>query len=131
MTAEAPAELTAPEEWGESRSRTVTWHDPLVTAAGAMQRSGLEWSYRLYKEPRRLWRRYVLGIPRFGVGILREGSLPSAGAIAASGAHWANWIFVVAELVFGSGLVVLGYGLWLHRDESVRPGPPEQRASVR
>jgi uncharacterized protein (TIGR00369 family) len=42
MTAEAPAELTAPEEWGESRSRTVTWHDPLVTAAGAMQRSGLE-----------------------------------------------------------------------------------------
>jgi uncharacterized protein (TIGR00369 family) len=29
-------------EWGEPRSRTVTWHDPLVTAAGAMQRSGLE-----------------------------------------------------------------------------------------
>jgi uncharacterized protein (TIGR00369 family) len=29
-------------EWGEPRSRTVTWHDPLITAAGAMQRSGLE-----------------------------------------------------------------------------------------
>ena len=42
MTAEAPAELTAPEEWGDSRSRTVTWHDPLITAAGARARSGLE-----------------------------------------------------------------------------------------
>jgi uncharacterized protein (TIGR00369 family) len=42
MTAEAPAELTAPEDWGDSRSRTVTWHDPLITAAGARERSGLE-----------------------------------------------------------------------------------------
>ncbi|WP_328322335.1 WecB/TagA/CpsF family glycosyltransferase [Kribbella sp. NBC_00382] len=41
-----------------------------------MQRAGLEWSYRLYKEPRRLWRRYVLGIPRFGVGILRKPPRP-------------------------------------------------------
>ncbi|MEV5962694.1 WecB/TagA/CpsF family glycosyltransferase [Kribbella sp. NPDC051952] len=37
-----------------------------------MQRAGLEWSYRLYKEPKRLWRRYVLGIPRFVLGILRH-----------------------------------------------------------
>ncbi|ADB31809.1 glycosyl transferase, WecB/TagA/CpsF family [Kribbella flavida DSM 17836] len=41
-----------------------------------MQKSGLEWSYRLYKEPRRLWRRYVLGIPRFGAGILRRPPRP-------------------------------------------------------
>ena len=41
-----------------------------------MQKSGLEWSYRLYKEPRRLWRRYVLGIPRFVVGILRRPPRP-------------------------------------------------------
>lgn len=41
-----------------------------------MQKSGLEWSYRLYKEPRRLWRRYVLGIPRFAVGILRQPPKP-------------------------------------------------------
>jgi uncharacterized protein (TIGR00369 family) len=34
MTAEAPAELTAPEDWGDARSRTVTWHDPMITAAG-------------------------------------------------------------------------------------------------
>ncbi|TDD21206.1 glycosyltransferase [Kribbella turkmenica] len=41
-----------------------------------MQKSGLEWSYRLYKEPRRLWKRYVLGIPRFGLGILRNPPKP-------------------------------------------------------
>jgi uncharacterized protein (TIGR00369 family) len=32
----------APESWGEPRSRTVTWYDPLITAAGALERSGLE-----------------------------------------------------------------------------------------
>ncbi|MFB6725978.1 WecB/TagA/CpsF family glycosyltransferase [Kribbella sp. NPDC056345] len=37
-----------------------------------MQRAGLEWSYRLYKEPRRLWKRYLIGIPRFGFGVLRR-----------------------------------------------------------
>ena len=30
-----------------------------------MQRSGLEWLFRLCSEPRRLWRRYLLGYPRF------------------------------------------------------------------
>ncbi|TFV68291.1 UNVERIFIED_ORG: PaaI family thioesterase [Bacillus sp. AZ43] len=30
------------DAWGEPRSRTVTWHDPMVTAAGALQRTGLE-----------------------------------------------------------------------------------------
>jgi N-acetylglucosaminyldiphosphoundecaprenol N-acetyl-beta-D-mannosaminyltransferase len=29
-----------------------------------MQRSGLEWAYRLTKEPGRLWRRYLLNYPR-------------------------------------------------------------------
>lgn len=35
-----------------------------------MQRSGLEWSYRLAVEPRRLWRRYFSIIPRFAVKII-------------------------------------------------------------
>jgi N-acetylglucosaminyldiphosphoundecaprenol N-acetyl-beta-D-mannosaminyltransferase len=30
-----------------------------------MQRSGLEWLYRLSREPRRLWRRYLKNNPRF------------------------------------------------------------------
>jgi N-acetylglucosaminyldiphosphoundecaprenol N-acetyl-beta-D-mannosaminyltransferase len=37
-----------------------------------IQRRGLEWLYRLYREPRRLWRRYVSIIPRFLVAILRH-----------------------------------------------------------
>jgi N-acetylglucosaminyldiphosphoundecaprenol N-acetyl-beta-D-mannosaminyltransferase len=34
-----------------------------------MMRCGLEWTFRLLKEPRRLWRRYILGNPRF-IGLL-------------------------------------------------------------
>jgi N-acetylglucosaminyldiphosphoundecaprenol N-acetyl-beta-D-mannosaminyltransferase len=30
-----------------------------------IQTSGFEWLYRLFHEPRRLWRRYILGYPRF------------------------------------------------------------------
>lgn len=30
-----------------------------------MQSAGLEWAYRLYREPRRLWRRYARHNPRF------------------------------------------------------------------
>jgi uncharacterized protein (TIGR00369 family) len=41
MTSELATEST-PAAWGSPRSRTVTWHDPLITATGAMQRSGLQ-----------------------------------------------------------------------------------------
>jgi N-acetylglucosaminyldiphosphoundecaprenol N-acetyl-beta-D-mannosaminyltransferase len=37
-----------------------------------MQRAGLEWSYRLAQEPRRLWRRYLLDDPPFIFHILRQ-----------------------------------------------------------
>jgi N-acetylglucosaminyldiphosphoundecaprenol N-acetyl-beta-D-mannosaminyltransferase len=30
-----------------------------------MREHGLEWSWRLMMEPRRLWRRYLIGGPRF------------------------------------------------------------------
>jgi N-acetylglucosaminyldiphosphoundecaprenol N-acetyl-beta-D-mannosaminyltransferase len=30
-----------------------------------MQRSGLEWFFRLVNEPTRLWKRYLVGIPVF------------------------------------------------------------------
>jgi uncharacterized protein (TIGR00369 family) len=42
MTAELTTTETTPESWGDPRSRTVTWHDPMITAAGGLQRSGLE-----------------------------------------------------------------------------------------
>ena len=37
----------------------------LSEAPDWMKRSGLQWLYRLIKEPRRLWRRYLLNNPRF------------------------------------------------------------------
>jgi hypothetical protein len=43
----------------------------LPQAPGWMQRSGLEWAYRLGREPRRLWRRYLRNNPAFVLGVLR------------------------------------------------------------
>lgn len=37
-----------------------------------MQRSGLEWSWRLALEPRRLWRRYLCNIPPFLAAVARD-----------------------------------------------------------
>lgn len=37
-----------------------------------MQRSGLEWSFRLATEPRRLWRRYLVNNPRFVWQVTRQ-----------------------------------------------------------
>jgi N-acetylglucosaminyldiphosphoundecaprenol N-acetyl-beta-D-mannosaminyltransferase len=60
---------------------------PVILAAGAafgfsaglvrraprwMQRSGLEWVFRLSQEPRRLWKRYLLGNPYFIWLVARE-----------------------------------------------------------
>ncbi len=33
---------------------------------------GLEWTYRLFKEPARLWKRYLIGIPIFLYNIFKE-----------------------------------------------------------
>jgi len=41
-------------------------------APGWMQRSGLEWFYRLLKEPKRLWRRYLVNNPLFISRILLQ-----------------------------------------------------------
>ena len=37
-----------------------------------MINSGLEWAYRLIKEPRRMWRRYLIGNVKFVTSIVRE-----------------------------------------------------------
>jgi len=39
----------------------------LAQAPRWMQRSGLEWFYRLCKEPRRLWNRYLEIVPKFAI----------------------------------------------------------------
>lgn len=49
------------------------FHAGLVRQAPKwMQRSGLEWLFRLSQEPRRLWRRYLANNPRFVAKILRS-----------------------------------------------------------
>jgi N-acetylglucosaminyldiphosphoundecaprenol N-acetyl-beta-D-mannosaminyltransferase len=49
------------------------FHAGLVPQAPPwMQRSGLEWSYRLAREPRRLWRRYARYNPLFVIGFARQ-----------------------------------------------------------
>ncbi|HEY4428411.1 MAG TPA: WecB/TagA/CpsF family glycosyltransferase [Solirubrobacteraceae bacterium] len=49
------------------------FHAGLVPQAPRwMQRGGLEWVYRLAREPRRLWRRYARYNPRFVAGFLRQ-----------------------------------------------------------
>jgi N-acetylglucosaminyldiphosphoundecaprenol N-acetyl-beta-D-mannosaminyltransferase len=48
-------------------------HAGLVSQAPRMiQNSGLEWLYRLIREPRRLWRRYLHNNPAFLFGIARH-----------------------------------------------------------
>jgi N-acetylglucosaminyldiphosphoundecaprenol N-acetyl-beta-D-mannosaminyltransferase len=49
------------------------FHAGLVPQAPPwMQRNGLEWSYRLAREPRRLWRRYARYNPLFIAGFTRQ-----------------------------------------------------------
>jgi N-acetylglucosaminyldiphosphoundecaprenol N-acetyl-beta-D-mannosaminyltransferase len=58
------AQLSAPLLVGVGAA--FDFHAGLVPQAPAwMQRAGLEWSYRLAREPRRLWRRYARYNPRF------------------------------------------------------------------
>ncbi len=44
----------------------------LPQAPRVIQNSGFEWLYRLYNEPRRLWRRYLYANPRFIAGVVRQ-----------------------------------------------------------
>jgi N-acetylglucosaminyldiphosphoundecaprenol N-acetyl-beta-D-mannosaminyltransferase len=49
------------------------FHAGLVPQAPTwMQSMGLEWAYRLFQEPRRLWKRYLRYNPRFVIGFLRQ-----------------------------------------------------------
>jgi N-acetylglucosaminyldiphosphoundecaprenol N-acetyl-beta-D-mannosaminyltransferase len=41
-------------------------------APGWVQNMGIEWLYRLVREPRRLWRRYLIGNAQFGFIVLRQ-----------------------------------------------------------
>jgi len=44
----------------------------LKRAPAWMRRSGLEWAHRLAMDPRRLWKRYLIGNPEFAMGVARD-----------------------------------------------------------
>lgn len=48
------------------------WAGKTKRAPAWMQRAGLEWFYRLVQEPRRMWKRYLVGNTRFLVLVGRE-----------------------------------------------------------
>jgi N-acetylglucosaminyldiphosphoundecaprenol N-acetyl-beta-D-mannosaminyltransferase len=66
------------DNWQELRPVVAITAGALVDhAAGRVRRPprwvanlGVEWLVRLVREPRRLWRRYLLGLPVFGVYLL-------------------------------------------------------------
>jgi hypothetical protein len=82
----------------------------------------------------------IFGILLFGMGILRAGSLSRAGAwlwilaalifvgilvgIVTGVAPIYNWGFLLADGLFGLGAILLGYGLWSHRDEPFQATQP-------
>ncbi len=47
-----------------------------------MQKSGLEWVYRLLREPRRLWKRYAMDLPAFALFFVRQWRLMRKGNIS-------------------------------------------------
>ena len=47
------------------------WAGKTRRAPGWMQRAGLEWLHRFAQEPRRMWRRYLVGNTRFAALVLR------------------------------------------------------------
>jgi N-acetylglucosaminyldiphosphoundecaprenol N-acetyl-beta-D-mannosaminyltransferase len=67
------------DNWSEIRTGVAITAGALVDhAAGRVSRPprwvadlGVEWLVRLCREPRRLWRRYLLGLPVFGAHVIR------------------------------------------------------------
>lgn len=79
--------LSTPKQERWMADNRESLHAPVMIGVGAafdfhaglkrqaprwMQRSGLEWLFRLMTEPRRLWRRYLLNNPRFVWGVLMQ-----------------------------------------------------------
>ena len=44
----------------------------VVRGPKVLTQHGFEWLTRLVIEPRRLWRRYLIGLPEFGLLVLRQ-----------------------------------------------------------
>jgi N-acetylglucosaminyldiphosphoundecaprenol N-acetyl-beta-D-mannosaminyltransferase len=84
--------LSTPKQERWMAAHPVAWARALIGVGAAfdihaaarqapkwMQRSGLEWLFRLASEPRRLWRRYVINIPGFLFRVVRHPPRVGAG----------------------------------------------------
>ena len=67
----------------------------LAQAPRWMQRAGLEWFFRLLKEPRRLWKRYIEIVPKFailaGLDLIKH-YLHKRTLYAKSTGLWSRWV---------------------------------------
>ena len=72
LAASASAQVVDDDPAAASRA----YNDARLFARAAdgtiLQRSGLEWLFRLSREPRRLWRRYLRYNPRFVASFARQ-----------------------------------------------------------
>jgi uncharacterized protein (TIGR00369 family) len=61
------------DSWGEPRSKTVTWYDPMLTAAGGADLSGLD--FLLAVKDKRLPPAPISGLLEFGISSVKEGEV--------------------------------------------------------
>lgn len=74
-----------------------------------LRKRGLEWIYRLRQEPKRMWRRYILGNATFVGNAVRHAVGARLGQIGASADRFAKRCLDIAGA--GIGLLVLGPAL--------------------
>ena len=81
-------------------------------APQVLRQTGMEWAFRLYQEPKRLWRRYVLGNPAFlaraAVDAFKVRTARSSDAPVAPGKRALDIVVTSAALLAGLPLFAAG-----------------------
>ena len=110
------------------------FHAGLVPQAPRwMQRSGLEWVYRLAREPRRLWRRYARYNPAFVAAFARQYLRTTAAVSSARCGHRAPLTsrFAMAASSSTADVAVVGLGrVGLPLALSLRRPRPARRSAI-
>lgn len=57
--------------WGIGAGTIRIYAGTMKEAPAWMRRIGLQWLHRLFSDPRKLWKRYILGNPQFVLHVLR------------------------------------------------------------
>jgi hypothetical protein len=114
-------------------------YEAILPLMGFASESGARWLDSTFGAPQALGK--IFATLLFGIAILRAGTLPRAGAwimiiavlvflgtivsfIVGANGSITNWSLPVASMLYGLGLVILGYGLWTHRSDPVLPARP-------